>query len=65
MDRKTYNIGLLGKEKLICEGADIYCYTTYHNKDVMLMCDKNEKIMKMKTFLLKFSYLYCIKHKKD
>ena len=48
MDRKTYNIGLLGKEKLICEGEDIYCYTTYCNEDVMLMCDKNEKIMKMK-----------------
>ena len=48
MDRKTYDIGLFGKERLVCEGEDIYYYTTYHNEDVMLICDKNEKIMKMK-----------------
>ena len=48
MDRKVYNIGLFGKERQICEGADIYCYTTYHDEDVMLMCDNNEMIMKLK-----------------
>ena len=48
MDRKTYDIGLFGKERLVCEGTEIYCYRIYHDKDVMLMCDKNEKIMIMK-----------------
>ena len=48
MDRKVYNFGLFGKERLVCEGSFIYCYMTYDNEDVMLICDKNEKRMKMK-----------------
>ena len=54
MDRKVYNIGLFGKERQICEGEEIYYYTIYHDEEVMLMCEKNEKIMKIKVR----SYLY-------
>ena len=54
MDRKTYIIGLFGKERQICEGEEIYYYTISHDKAVMLLCERNEKIMKIKVR----SYLY-------
>ena len=44
MDRKTYDLGLFGKERLICEGENIYYYTTYENRRISAVDLNNENL---------------------
>ena len=49
MNEKKYCIGLRGKTVLRCNNSEIYIYISTDDMEIMLICDKNEKIMKMQT----------------
>ena len=47
MDKKKYFIGLSGKTVLICDETEDTYYTTVGNEYIMLICNENDKSMKL------------------
>ena len=48
MDRKYYYLGLFGKIALIWNESEKIYYTPIDDGEIMLICDENEKIMKVR-----------------
>ena len=47
MNRRNYHFGLFGKNVLICDQTECYYYIHVDNEDIMLICNEEEKMMKL------------------